>query len=87
MQWEFFTKAGRTFEIDGARYIWLAGTSTAAPHVTGTAALVKQLHPNWQAPAINALLRSTASPLACPVDWPADDPRQCTGGPLGSTSF
>ncbi|MDH5294387.1 MAG: hypothetical protein OEW91_11950 [Acidimicrobiia bacterium] len=33
-----------------------------------------------------ALLKSSATPLTCPTDWPASDPRHYTGG-AGNTSF
>jgi len=36
--------------------------------------------------AVAALLRSSATPLPCPANWPAGDPRRCTGG-SGQTSF
>ena len=35
---------------------------------------------------VAALLRSSATPMSCPAGWPANDPRQCTGG-RGQTSF
>ncbi len=58
----------------------------ASPHVAGVAALIRQAHPGMPQGAVAALLRSSATPLACPASWPADDPRQCTGG-SGQTSF
>jgi subtilisin family serine protease len=36
--------------------------------------------------AVAAHLCSSATPLSCPTNWPAADPRQCTGG-AGATSF
>lgn len=39
-----------------------SGTSMAAPHVAGAAALVRQLHPDWDAPQIKALLMNHAAP-------------------------
>ncbi len=37
-----------------------SGTSMAAPHVAGAAALLRQLHPSWNAEEIKALLINTA---------------------------
>jgi len=58
----------------------------ASPHVAGVAALIRSVHPNMPADAVAALLRASASPLACPSSWPVDDEPQCTGGP-GRMSF
>lgn len=38
------------------------GTSMAAPHVTGTAALVVQAHPEWSSSEVSAALVNTADP-------------------------
>ena len=40
----------------------LSGTSMAAPHVAGVAALSVQAHPNWTAPQVAASVVSTADP-------------------------
>ena len=40
----------------------LSGTSMAAPHVTGVAALARQAHPRWQVPDLMASIVNTASP-------------------------
>lgn len=40
----------------------LSGTSMAAPHVAGVAALTVQSHPTWTAPQISAAIVSTADP-------------------------
>ena len=84
--WEALIPANRAVLDNGGRYVWISGTSMASPHVAGVAALIRSVHPNMPSGAVAALLRSSASPLGCPSSWPADDERQCTGGP-GHTSF
>ncbi len=84
--WEALAGVNRAVESGGGRYAWVSGTSMASPHVAGVAALIRQMHPDMPPGAVAALLRSSATPLACPATWPASDPRICTGG-LGQTSF
>ncbi|MBE1611568.1 S8 family peptidase [Actinopolymorpha pittospori] len=48
----------------GDSYARMSGTSMAAPHVTGGAALLAQLRPTWTPAQLKALLISTAKPLA-----------------------
>ncbi|HEX5996303.1 MAG TPA: S8 family serine peptidase [Jiangellales bacterium] len=82
---------GITTGTGAATYAWINGTSMAAPHVTGVAALVKQLHPTWSPGAVAAAVRRTATPMSCPPDWeplgPGDERFRCKGGAAGHTSF
>ncbi|WP_415365486.1 S8 family serine peptidase [Saccharothrix sp. BKS2] len=57
------TPAGDTAPVD-EHYATLSGTSMAAPHVAGTAALLRQRHPGWTADRLKPLLVSTAHPTA-----------------------
>ena len=84
--WEAFVAANRAVTSGGGRYVWISGTSMASPHVAGVAALVRQVNPGLPQGAVAALIRATATAMACPADWSAGDPRQCTGG-IGRTSF
>ena len=49
------TKAGNN------KLVINSGTSMASPHIAGSAALVKQLHPDWNATDIKTALTSTAN--------------------------
>ena len=84
--WEALIPANRAVVSGGGRYVWISGTSMASPHAAGVAALIRSVHPGMPQGAVAALLRSSATSLACPLNWPAADPRVCTGG-LGQTSF
>jgi thermitase len=49
-----------TVPVDG--YAWSSGTSMAAPHVAGVAALIKAAHPSYTRAAIQACLLSSLQP-------------------------
>ena len=77
---------------DGNYYAWLNGTSMAAPHAAGVAALIRAAHPGMSQGAVVAMLRSTATGLPCPTEL---DPgvaffgapvQVCAGGP-GNNNF
>jgi lantibiotic leader peptide-processing serine protease len=81
---------GITVVDQGARYGFLNGTSMAAPHASGVAALIRQSHSNWSPGAVAAALERTATPLACPVDWQPldeDDDRERCYGSANRNSF
>lgn len=52
---------------DPSRYRSLRGTSMATPHVAGSAALLKQLHPSWTPLEIKTALMNTAKDLGLGV--------------------
>ncbi|MBI3027625.1 S8 family serine peptidase, partial [Candidatus Woesearchaeota archaeon] len=45
------------------QHVAISGTSMAAPHVSGAAALIKQAHPDWDADEIKMALRNKAVDL------------------------
>ena len=58
-----------------AVYGWMQGTSMAAPHAAGVAALIRAAYPRMPPLAVIARMRNTAIPLACP-----EGDERCTGG-------
>ncbi|WP_159029727.1 S8 family peptidase [Streptomyces marincola] len=48
----------------GEGYMYLSGTSMAAPHVAGAAALLAQRHPDWSGERLKAALVASAGPVA-----------------------
>jgi subtilisin family serine protease len=53
---------GKDSPGDGS-YMAMSGTSMAAPHVTGVAALLAGAHPGWKGDTLKAALMGTARPL------------------------
>lgn len=82
---------GITVVDNGAGYAYLNGTSMAAPHAAGVAALIVGQHPEWGPGAVRAALVRSATPMTCPEDWEPlnanDDRLRCYGGSDGWTSF
>jgi serine protease AprX len=50
--------------LTASGYMWMSGTSFAAPMVSGTAALVLAFHPNWTPDQVKGALMLTAQPTA-----------------------
>lgn len=59
----------------GGGYRELSGTSMACPHVSGAAALLKELHPTWTPDRIRSRLKDTAVDLGAP----GNDPQHGSG--------
>jgi subtilisin family serine protease len=84
--WDVYSALNRAVVSGGGRYVWISGTSMASPHAAGVAALIRQVHPRLPQGAVAAMLAASATPMACPANWPAGDLRTCYGD-IGHTSF
>jgi subtilisin family serine protease len=78
--------------VTGNYYAWLNGTSMAAPHAVGVAALIRAAHPGMPAGSVAAALRNGAMHMPCPpaldpgVDFFGAPVQVCKGG-KGSNNF
>jgi len=93
--WDFLDSLNAVFPgitvIDGgARFAYLNGTMAASAHAAGVAALVKEMHPDWEPGDVKAAVQRSAQHLDCPPDWEplgsTDERTQCYGNG-GRTSF
>lgn len=81
---------GVTAVDHGATYASISGTSMAAPHAAGVAALVVQMHPGWSPGAVKAAVQRSTQQLSCPPGWEPVaewDQRERCYGDGGRTSF
>jgi subtilase family protein/PA domain-containing protein len=68
--------------VDASRFAVFDGTSMAAPHVTGSAALLLQLHRGWTVGQIKSALVSTAAPAYADTARTREAPVTLEGGGL-----
>lgn len=59
-QWDSAWSSRQCYDT---KHVAISGTSMATPHVSGAAALLLQLHPNWTARAVKSVLMSTSKDL------------------------
>jgi len=68
-------------------YASSCGTSMAAPHVSGVAALLASTHPNATPKQLAKLLNADADPIACPADYDLNGTGTQDAYCTGDTSF
>jgi serine protease AprX len=61
--------AGAPDRVVAPGYIWMSGTSLAAPVVSGAAAAVLAAHPGWTPDQVKGALMDSASALPAIADW------------------
>jgi subtilisin family serine protease len=81
---------GRTTDA-GFGYGFLNGTSMSSPHAAGVAALISQLHPEWNAGAVKSAVERTPQAMSCPANWqplgPSDERQRCYGSGRRTSFF
>jgi lantibiotic leader peptide-processing serine protease len=79
-------------DADGNFYAWLNGTSMAAPHAAGVAALIRSAFPDMPRGAVVPMLRNTATGMPCPAELDPgvaffEAPEQFCSGGTGNNNF
>ncbi|WP_157987791.1 S8 family serine peptidase [Jiangella endophytica] len=72
---------------DGNDFDFLSGTSMAAPHIAGLAALVRAEHPEWSAAAIRSAMMTTAYDLLVASGEPDRDRFHAGAGHVDPARF
>lgn len=74
-----------TIGNDGDQFGFMSGTSMAAPHIAGFAALVFGKQPTWSPATVKSAMMTTAYPLVQADGTPNTDPFQGGAGHVDST--